>query len=378
MNRTVERREPLLRIAKRDDVPGWKAWLIRLSSILAALILSAGFISLTGFDPFSVYAAMIGGCFGTKLAVQQTIKLAVPLLGASLAIAPAFKMKFWNIGVEGQLTMGAVFSTYFALFWYDKVPSAVLLVVMALAGMLGGGLWSLLPAVFRARWGTNETLFTLMLNYIAIGIVKYLQGGPWEKKPRGTQQIGLFNKAARLPSVWGVTVGLFFVLVLVLFVYFYLKYTKHGYEISVVGESEPTARYAGIPVPRVIRRTMFLSGAIAGLVGFIMVSGINNTLSDSVAGGVGFTGITVAWLAQLNPFAMVGISYLLAILEKGSSTINTLTANVIPESMSDMLTGMILFCMLGSEFFIRYRLIPRKKETPAAPKAADNGKEAAV
>ena len=189
MNRTVERREPLLRIAKRDDVPGWKAWLIRLSSILAALILSAGFISLTGFDPFSVYAAMIGGCFGTKLAVQQTIKLAVPLLGASLAIAPAFKMKFWNIGVEGQLTMGAVFSTYFALFWYDKVPSAVLLVVMALAGMLGGGLWGLLPAVFRARWGTNETLFTLMLNYIAIGIVKYLQGGPWEAPPSGSQMI---------------------------------------------------------------------------------------------------------------------------------------------------------------------------------------------
>ncbi|MCI2047225.1 MAG: ABC transporter permease [Faecalibacterium sp.] len=376
MKNAAEHNAPLLRIAKRDDVSPAKAWCIRIASIFVALLLSACLIMITGFDPFSVYAAMVKGSLGSPLAIQQTIKLAIPLLGAAIAIAPAFKMKFWNIGVEGQITMGAVFSTFFALSWYNRVPSALLLVLMALAGMLGGGLWGLIPAVFRARWGTNETLFTLMLNYIAIGIVKYLQGGPWEKKPRGTQQIGLFQQAARLPTVWGVTIGIFVILLLVVLMFCYLKYTKHGYEISVVGESEPTARYAGIQVPKVVRRTMFLSGAVAGLVGFIMVSGINYTLSDSVAGGAGFTGITVAWLAQLNTFAMVIISFLLAILEKGASTINTLTHNMIPESMSDMVTGMILFCMLGSEFFIRYRLIWRKKQAPAAK--AENGKEAAV
>lgn len=373
MSRTTQK-EPLVRLAKRDAMPAGKAWAIRLSSIVVALVLSSGFIAITGYSPISVYTAMVGGCFGSPLAIQQTIKLAIPLLGAALAIAPAFKMHFWNIGVEGQITMGAVFSTFFALNWYDKVPSPVLLFVMAVAGMVGGGLWGLIPAIFRARWGTNETLFTLMLNYIAIGIVKYLQGGPWEKQPRGTQQIGLFKQSARLPTVWGITIGLFFVLALVFLLHFYLKYTRHGYEISVVGDSEPTARYAGIQVPHVVRRTMFVSGAVAGLVGFILVSGINYTLSSSVAGGVGFTGITIAWLAQLNTFAMVGISFLLAILDKGSSTINTLTGNLIPESMSDMLTGMILFCMLGSEFFIRYQLIWRKKRVPA-PSA---GKEAAV
>lgn len=369
-NSLPPRREPLLRMAKRDDLPLLQAWLIRLASILAALVLGGGLIMITGYNPVSVYAAMLNGCFGTPLAVQQTIKLAIPLLGAAVAIAPAFKMKFWNIGVEGQITIGAVFSTYFALYYYDKLPHALLLVAMCVAGALGGGLWGLIPAVFRARWGTNETLFTLMLNYIAIGIVKYLQGGPWEKQPRGTQQIGLFKQAARMPTVWNVTVGVFLVLFLAAAMFFYLKYTRQGYEINVVGESEPTARYAGIHVPTVLVRTMFVSGAIAGIVGFIMVSGVNYTLSDSVAGGVGFTGITVAWLAQLNTFAMVVISFFLAMLEKGASTINTVTGNMIPESMSDMLTGLILFCMLGSEFFIRYRLIWRGHAAKAAAKEA--------
>lgn len=364
------RREPLLRLAKRDDMPLAKAWAIRIASIFVALFLGGGLVMITGYNPLSVYKAMLNGCFGTPLAIQQTIKLAIPLLGAAVAIAPAFKMKFWNIGVEGQLTMGAVFSTYFALYYHDKLPHTVLLVVMCAAGALGGGLWGVIPALFRSRWGTNETLFTLMLNYIAIGIVKYLQGGPWEKQPRGTQQIGLFKQAARMPTVWNVTVGVFIVLALAVLMFLYLKYTKHGYEIAVVGESEPTARYAGIHVPAVVVRTMFVSGAVAGIVGFIMVSGVNYTLSDSVAGGVGFTGITVAWLAQLNTFAMVVISYLLAMLTKGASTINTVTGNMIPASMSDMLTGLILFCMLGSEFFIRYRMIWRKKAGKAAAKEA--------
>lgn len=355
----MNKKEPLIRLAKRDDIGTVKAWIIRIASILVALILFGILILAVGFDPVSVYAAMFNGALGSSLNIQQTIKIMIPLLGAALAIAPAFKMKFWNIGVEGQVTVGGIFATFFALNFQNVWPSWVLLPVMCIAAAIGGGLWGLLPAAFRAKWGTNETLFTLMMNYIAIGIVKYLQGGPWEKKPRGTQQIGLFKEAARMPTVWNITIGLFLVILLVFFMFCYLKYTKHGYEIAVVGESEPTARYAGIDVGHVIVRTMAVSGAIAGIVGFVLVSGIKYTLSDSVAGGVGFTGITVAWLAQLNAFGMVIISMFLAVLEKGASTINTVTNNAIPESMSDMLTGLILFCMLGSEFFIRYRVIFR-------------------
>ena len=362
----MNKKEPLIRLAKRDDIGPALAWAIRVGSILVALVLFAGLIVAVGYSPISVYAAMVGGALGTPLNIQQTIKIMIPLLGAALAIAPAFKMKFWNIGVEGQITVGGIFATYFALTFQHLWPSWVLLPVMCIAAAIGGGLWGMIPAAFRAKWGTNETLFTLMLNYIAIGIVKYLQGGPWEKIPKGTQMIERFANTARMPNVWGVTVGGFIVLALVLFMFCYLRYTKHGYQIAVVGESEATARYAGINVSAVLIRTMFVSGAIAGIVGFIVVSGINYTLSDSVAGGVGFTGITVAWLAQLNPIGMVFISLLLAVLTKGASTINTLTHNALPESMSDMLTGLILFCMLASEFFIRYRMIFRKKQKEAA------------
>jgi simple sugar transport system permease protein len=362
----MNKKDPMIRLAKRDDMSAATAWLIRIGSILAALVLFAILIVAVGYDPISVYIAMVGGALGSALNIQQTLKIMIPLLGAALAIAPAFKMKFWNIGVEGQITVGGIFATYFALNYQNSWPSWLLLLVMFLAAAIGGGLWGMLPAAFRAKWGTNETLFTLMLNYIAIGITKYLQGGPWEKIPKGTQMIARFADTARLPTIWGVTSGGILVLALVVFMFFYLRYTKHGYQIAVVGESEATARYAGINVGTVLVRTMFVSGAVAGIVGFIIVSGINYTLSDSVAGGVGFTGITVAWLAQLNPIGMMFISFLLAVLDKGASTINTLTHNALPESMSDMLTGLILFCMLASEFFIRYRMILRKNHKEAA------------
>ena len=215
----MNRKEPLIRLAKRDDLGTLTAWIIRIASIFAALILFAGLIVSVGYNPVSVYVAMIGGALGSPLNIQQTIKIMIPLLGASLAIAPAFKMKFWNIGVEGQITVGGICATYFALTFQNSWPSGLLLPVMCLAAAIGGGLWGMLPAVFRAKWGTNETLFTLMLNYIAIGVVKYLQGGPWEKVPKGTQMIERFAQTARMPNVWGVTAGGFLVLALVIFMY---------------------------------------------------------------------------------------------------------------------------------------------------------------
>ena len=286
------------------------------------------------------------------------MRIAIPLLGTALAIAPCFKMRFWNIGAEGQITAGAVAASYFALFWHDKLPSAALILVMAVAGAVAGGIWALIPAFFKAKWGTNETLFTLMMNYIIIGVVKWLQGGPWEGRP-GSQIIPQFDRAAVLPKVLGVHCGWIIVLILTAVMFIYMKYTKQGYEIAVIGESENTARYAGMNVGRVIMRTMFLSGAISGLVGFIVASGADNTLHAGVAAGVGFTAITVAWLAQLNPFAMIGISVLLAVLEKGADTLQTRMS--VPASISDIITGVFLFCMLGCEFFINYRMIFRGK-----------------
>ena len=362
-----EQKTPLIRLAKRDGMDGKKVWAIRLSSILVALILSSVAILITGNNPIKAYGIILEGSVSKPIYLQQTVKIAVPLLGAALAIAPCFRMRFWNIGAEGQITAGAIAASYFALYWYDKLPHVLLLIVMAVSAMLAGGLWAMIPAFFKAKWNTNETLFTLMMNYIIIGVVKWLQGGPWEGR-KGSQQIPMFKDSARLPEVFGVHCGWIIVLVLVVFMFIYMNYTKHGYEIAVIGDSENTARYAGMNVGRIILRTMFLSGAIAGLVGCIIASGANHTLYSGVAGGVGFTAITVAWLSQLNPFAMVAISLILAILSKGANTLQTRMS--IPASISDIVTGVLLFCMLGCEFFINYRIIFRGKHEAETGKGA--------
>ena len=351
-----EVKTPLIRLAKRDAMPAWQVWCIRGSSFIAAILLGALIFLVLGNNPISAYGTILSGSLGKSTAIRQTVKIAIPLLGTALAIAPCFKMRVWNIGAEGQITAGAVAASYFALFWADRLPGPALILVMAAAGAVAGGIWALVPAFFKAKWGTNETLFTLMMNYIIIGVVRWLQGGPWEGRP-GSQIIPQFDSKAVLPKVLGVHCGWIIVLVLTVVMFIYMKYTKQGYEIAVIGESENTARYAGMNVGAIIMRTMFLSGAISGLVGFIVASGANNTLYDGVAAGVGFTAITVAWLAQLNPFAMIGISALLAVLEKGADTLQT-RMNV-PASISDIITGIFLFCMLGCEFFINYRLILR-------------------
>ena len=357
----TEHRVPLIRLAKRDDIPHARAWAIRAAAILLALVTGGLIIAVLGHNPIQVYASMVEGSLGKSRVLRETVKKAIPLLGAAVAIAPAFKMKFWNIGAEGQILAGGIAASYFALFWADSLPRPVLLVVMAAAGVLAGGLWGLIPAVFKARWGTNETLFTLMLNYIVLGFVKYLQAGPWgpDLNANGYPKIPMFDAAALLPKALGVHIGWIIVLAVTALMFGYLKYSKQGYEIAVVGESVRTAQYAGMNVSHIIRRTMFLSGGIAGLVGFLQVSGASGTLTENTAGGIGFTAIAVAWLAKLNPFVMIAIAALLAILEKGADTIQTLYT--IPASAADMLTGIVLFFMLGCEFFISYRLIVRGK-----------------
>ena len=344
-----ENKVPLIRLAKRDMMEPWKVWCIRLASIVLALLLGGLVMMIAlpdGATPIDGYATIITGALGKKTAIRQTVKLAVPLLGCALAIAPCFKMRFWNIGAEGQITAGAIAASYFALYWVGKVPSAVLLLIMGLAGAVAGGIWALIPAFFKAKWNTNETLFTLMMNYIIIGVVRWLQGGPWEGRP-GSQIIPQFDRAATLPKVLGVHCGWIIVLILVVFMHVYMNHTKHGYEIAVIGDSINTARYAGMNVGHVMMRTMFLSGAISGLVGFIVASGANTTLYDGVAAGVGFTSITVAWLSQLNAFAMIAISMMLAVISKGAETLQTRLA-VPPRSPTSSRVSCSSVCSAAS------------------------------
>ncbi len=355
----VHAHEPFVRMIKRDSIPRSKAYMVRAIAILGALVTGGILILALGHNPFMVYRDMVTGSLGTESALRETARIATPLLVTGLGIGIAFKMQFWNIGGEGQIIMGAVAASYFALFQYKNIPGPLLIIVMVLASIVAGGLWGLIPAVFKARWGTNETLFTLMLNYIALELVRYFQFGPWRDPSQlGFPKMAMFTDAARLPQVFGVHIGWIFALVLVVLVYFYMRRSKQGYEITVVGESVPTAHYAGINVGKVFMRTMFLSGALCGFTGFLTVAGANYTLSEAVTNGVGFTSITVAWLASLNPVIMVVISVFIAMLEKGSNTIQTNFK--IPSSAAEILTGLILMFMLACEFFLNYQLVFRK------------------
>ena len=359
MSNTAEnlRKEPLLRVVKRAERPTGEIILLRLLAVLLSLIAGGIFIACVGQNPFVIYMTIISGACRSVMAFQGTIKLMIPLLITSLGVTLAFKMKFWNIGAEGQIIFGATCATFFALF-FSGLNHVLLILIMFLAGFIGGGLWGLIPAVFKVKYNTNETLFTLMLNYMALHIVSYLRDGPWmDPGSQGFPKIARFDKNASLDKLFGIQFGWLIALILVVLVFLYLKYAKQGYEISVVGESQDTARYAGMNVKKIVLRTMFLSGGICGLAGMIQATGSDITLTTSVAGGVGFTAIIIAWLAQLNPFAILLVSFLFSVLEKGSSVVQSTFG--LSTDCADVLQGIILFFILGCEFFVRYRFLFR-------------------
>jgi simple sugar transport system permease protein len=354
-------KEPLVRIAKRDMIPAWKGILFRFAAILAALILDAVFIYfVTGLDPIGVYSAMFQGTFGGaklmrfKWAIEETAKLLI----VSLALAPAFKMRFWNVGGEGPVLVGALW-TAFCMINFSAMPPYLLFPVMAAGAIIFGALWGLVPAIFKAKFSTNETLFTLMMNYIAIQLVAFTTS-IWRGNNSSLGVINMDSKAGWFPVLFGDRSGINLIVaaVLTILMFIYLKYSKHGYEISVVGESENTARYAGINVSKVILRTMALSGALCGVAGFMIVSGGSQTVSTASAGGRGFDAIIVAWLSKFNAFYMVLTSFLLVFLEKGAKQIAS-TYSIMNDYASDIISGIILFFIIGCEFFLNYKLIFR-------------------
>lgn len=344
----------LIKVLKRPEPSKAYSIGIRLAAILFALLSSGLFILFLGHNPVEVYRSMVEGSLGNAHRIEQTILKCIPLIITSLGIAVAFKMKFWNIGAEGQIMMGAFAATFVALR-YPEMPKPLLLILMGLAAVVVGGIWGVIPAIFKAKFGTNETILTLMFNYIAIKWVSYLQYGPWkDPKSMGFPKIAMFSDNAILPEVFGIHIGWIIALILVIIMHIFIHYTKQGYEISVTGESEGTARYAGMNVPMIIVFTMLLSGGICGLSGMIEASAVSNTLSVNVSGGVGYTAIITTWLASLSAPIISVASFLFAMMIQGGSFIQIKFE--IPAAAAQMLQGMILFFILGSEFFIRYRL----------------------
>lgn len=353
--------EPLFHIAKRDSIPTLKAWLIRAAAIVVALIV-CGLLTmlLTGENPINVYASMIEGAIGTERRVWRLLQDLAILLCISLAVTPAFKMKFWNIGAEGQVLIGGLAAAACSMFLTDSLPTAVLIPVMFIASIIAGAIWAVIPAFFKAHWNTNETLFTLMMNYIAIQLVSYYCFV--YSVPKGSGKIPLLPKASWLPTIGNndYILNIIIVAVITFGMYIYLKYNKHGYEISVVGESENTAKYIGINVKKVIIRTLILSGAICGIAGLLLVSGTNHTIASNTVDGRGFTAIMVSWLAKFNPITMILTAFIIVFLEKGAGEISTMFG--LNSSFSEIITGIIIFFIIGCEFFINYKLVFRSKK----------------
>lgn len=346
-------RTPLFHITKRAQI-GWKKAVgIRAIAIFAALIVCAIIMILcTDDNPLAVFKTMVQGAFGKGRTLVTIHDIAI-LLCVSLAVTPAFRMRFWNIGAEGQTLMGGLATAIVMLNLHDKIPTFALVLLMLAAAVAAGAIWGFIPAFFKAKWGTNETLFTLMMNYVAMQLIEYFLK---IADKSGSNTVGPKLLGSGIPNLFGVQY-LFNILVVVVLtgvLYVYLQYSKHGYEISVVGESENTAKYIGINVKRVIIRTMILSGAICGLAGLLIVGGASHSISSNIVDGRGFTAIMVSWLAKFNPLYMILTTLLLVFLGRGADEISTRFG--LNSSFSDIITGIILFFIIGCEFFIHYQI----------------------
>ncbi len=355
-------KQKLFHLSKRKELPWYGAWAIRGAAIVLALLVCAVVTTaLTGENPLAIYKTMWAGAFGTKRRIWNTLQYLSLLLCVSLAVTPAFRMRFWNVGGEGQVLMGGLATAACMILLGDKLPNIVLIPIMIAAALLAGGIWGAIPAFCKAKWNTNETLFTLMMNYVATQLVAYFVI-VWEV-PKGSGKIGIINQSTQagwLPVVGGQKYLLTVLVVAILtgVLYIYLNSSKHGYEIAVVGESVRTARYVGIKVDRVILRTMILSGALCGVAGLLLVGGSDHTITVNTAGGRGFTAVMVSWMAKFNPVGMIFTSLLLVFLGRGSSEISSKFQ--LNDSFGDILTGIILFFIIGSEFFINYKITLRR------------------
>ncbi len=361
-------KEPLMHIVKKGELPWMKSWAIRIGSVAFGFLLCGLLALALGISPKELYTTMLDGAFGTELRIWMLLQETVMLLGIALALTPAFKMRFWNIGGEGQVLIGGFISALCMIRLGDKMPSTLLIFVMLIASMAASAIWAVIPAIFKAIWNTNETLFTLMMNYIAMQIVSYFI---LKEYPNSSGNIGIINpktQAGWLPMIgeYDYLLNIIIVIVLTVIMYIYLRYAKHGYELTVVGESENTARYIGVNVKKVILRTMLLSGAICGLMGWLIVGGTDHTVARDSVHSRGFTAIMVSWLAHFNPLYMFVTSLLIAFMSSGAKEMATVMG--VNSSFADILIGIIIFCIIGSEFFINYKIVFRhrkpKKETP--------------
>ena len=360
-------------IVKRENCPIWKKCFFYLAAVVIALGLGAVLLSAIGVDPVAYYTRMFTmGTIGNKIAYKVYINFLkdfVPLALTSVALSLAFKMRFWNIGGEGQFILGSIAAAAVAFKLGQNLPNGATLVIMCLAAMVVAGLYGLFVAARKVKFGTNETLMTRMLHSGALYILTFLAEtkADWNffLDPEVSRPVfANFGKIVSFPSIpmvgkFSLNVCVIFTVVIGALIYVYLRYTKHGYEISVVGDSAGTARYAGMKVNTIVLRTVFLSAALIGLAAAFKV-GTAGILSTAITDDVGWTGIIVAWLSQLNTVVIFVVSALICVLHYGS-TVAAATFSQVDSSFANMLQGVILFLVLAADFYTRFRVVPVKK-----------------
>ena len=367
------KKEPLLRLVKRDTLPVKKIILIYTIAIVASLLVSSIICTLfSSKNPIDFFVSLFAGAFGSSRRIWLLLQDTALLLGVAVALVPAFKMKFWNLGGNGQILVGCLAAISCMFYLGGKIPDALLILIMTVASIVAGAVWGVLPAIFKAHFDTNESLFTLMLNYIATGLVSMFIT-IWVKSGSGVLDP---LKTGVFPDLFGskylLTVLVFFILAVMMFIY--LKYTKHGYEIAVVGDSPNTAKYIGIDVKRVIIRTMIISGALAGVVGLFLAGAIHHTISTASASNMGFTAIMATWLAAFNPLVMIGTCFFIIFISKGMVEVRG-NFGFTNDSIANIVIGLVYFCVIACSFFIAYRVVFRKgsaKSAEAVEKKGEN------
>ena len=351
-------KDPLIHIAKRGDITIGKTIAIKAVAFLMAFIISSILLAASeGCNPFTFLGSLFSGSFGSGLSIWTTLKDMAILLGLGLALLPAFKMKFWNIGADGQTLIAALTSYMCLYFWHDKMPSALLCIVCLIVAIASGIVWAIIPAIFKAKWNTNETLFTLMMNYVAIQCVaifinKFATGG--------SNTLPVIYEGS-LPMIYEYLTPILLIAIVTVVVALYIRHTKHGFELSLVGESVNTAKYVGINVKKVVIRTLIISGIICGLIGFILTNGLNHVVNTSSTGNKGFTAIIVVWLANFNPYFMILTTFMIVFLQRGTAELLTVTGST-NDSITMIVTSIFIFFIIGCTFFSRYKVLFRRNE----------------
>ncbi len=353
-----KKKEMPFHIVKRTDSVWWKDLLMRLGAVLFGLLLLCLLLLVFAkANPLIVVSNLFQGSFSSSRRTWITFRDTALILGVSLALVPSFKMKFWNLGGNGQILMGDL-AAIVCMYYMGKAscPNWSIIVVSIFSSVFAGIVWALIPAIFKAFFNTNESLFTLMMNYIAAGLVSVFISAV---VTNGSGTLGIIETGV-FPSIGGNKYLLTIIVVILMLVgmIIYLKFSKRGYELEVVGESRNTAKYVGINVKWVILRTMALSGALCGIIGFLLASSIDNTITADSARNLGFTAIMVTWLAKFNPLMMLGTAFLVAFLDNGMSAVQT-SFSITNDSIGDIAIGLVYFSIIAVEFFISYKIVKR-------------------